>query len=50
MFEARPGNVHAYDIPERAINLPSYHDMSPADLERVATVLLQLHSEATRGN
>ncbi|MNL80611.1 hypothetical protein D3C87_2075110 [compost metagenome] len=50
MFEACRSNVNAYDIPERAINLPSYHDMSQADLARVAAVLHQLHAEATHGN
>ncbi|MBU1003187.1 MAG: DegT/DnrJ/EryC1/StrS family aminotransferase [Proteobacteria bacterium] len=39
MFEQRPENIHAWDIPGRAINLPSYHDMTEADLERVADVL-----------
>lgn len=50
MFEACRSNVNAYDIPERAINLPSYHDMSQADLARVAAVLHQLYAEATHGN
>lgn len=41
MFEARPENRHAWDIPGRAINLPSYHDMTEQDLDRVSAVLLQ---------
>lgn len=49
MFEACQGNVNAYDIPNRAINLPSYHDMTLVDQERVATALRQLHSEAIHG-
>jgi perosamine synthetase len=39
MFESRPQNQVAWDIPTRAINLPSYHDMTPAEQERVAQVL-----------
>ncbi len=39
MFEARPQNLHAWDIPGRAMNLPSYHDMGFADLDRVIAVL-----------
>lgn len=39
MFDAVPGNVFAYDIPRRAINLPSYHDMTAEDIGRVAAVL-----------
>lgn len=39
MFEARPENVNAWSIPERGINLPSYHDMSEADIDRVAATL-----------
>lgn len=34
-FETNSDNIHAYGIPERAINLPSYHDLSPEDLQRV---------------
>jgi len=30
-----PDNRHAWRIPERAINLPSYHDMTTADQDRV---------------
>jgi perosamine synthetase len=39
MFEAKPENVHAWDLPQRAINLPSFHDMSEADIDRVASTL-----------
>ncbi|RUM27310.1 DegT/DnrJ/EryC1/StrS family aminotransferase [Rhizobium vallis] len=42
MFEDRPENVNAWSIPERAINLPSYHDMSEADINRVADVLIAI--------
>lgn len=40
MFEDRPANVNAWDIPTRAINLPSYHDMEEADIDRVAETLI----------
>lgn len=33
----------AHDISPRAINLPSYHDMTPSNVERVANVLLRFH-------
>jgi perosamine synthetase len=35
MFNAVHSNGLAWDIPRRAINLPSYHDMLAEDLERV---------------
>jgi perosamine synthetase len=42
MFDAVPGNRHAWGIPKRAINLPSYHDMTTADQDRVLSVLNRL--------
>lgn len=39
MFEDKPSNSNAWDIPNRAINLPSYHDISGADLTRVTEVI-----------
>ncbi len=41
MFTPRPQNTHAWDIPTRAINLPSYHDMTAAEQDRVITVILK---------
>ncbi len=35
MFQQRPENRNSYDIPPRAINLPSYHDLTNVDQERV---------------
>lgn len=46
MFEARRNNRIAWDIPTRAINLPSYHDMTAEDTSRVIAVIRQLHAEA----
>ncbi|MCE7795614.1 DegT/DnrJ/EryC1/StrS family aminotransferase [Sphingobium sufflavum] len=42
MFEDQPSNVNAWHIPTRAINLPSYHDMEEADIDRVANTLIQV--------
>lgn len=39
MFVDKPGNRFAWSIPERAINLPSYHDMSDNDIFRVIDVI-----------
>jgi len=35
MFEGRPDNLVSYALCERGINLPSYHDLSEAELDRV---------------
>ena len=39
MFERKEVNHHSYDIPNRAINLPSYHDMSDRDMKLVCAVV-----------
>jgi perosamine synthetase len=39
MFEGHPQNLFAWDIPGRAINLPSYHDMGFVNMDRVIGVL-----------
>ena len=39
MFEPVRGNFWAWNIPERAINLPSFHDIGPGDIERVVGVI-----------
>tara|TARA_B100000780_G_C21126823_1_gene457584 strand:- start:4735 stop:5853 length:1119 start_codon:yes stop_codon:yes gene_type:complete len=39
MFEAQPENLYAYDIPTRAINLPSYHDITDLEIEMVTSVI-----------
>lgn len=46
MFSAQPENHNAYDIPTRAINLPSYHDLTEGELARVVEVLERLYSAA----
>lgn len=42
MFTSVRSNVLAYDIPERAFNLPSFHDMTDFEIERVTDVLRDL--------
>jgi perosamine synthetase len=42
MFEDRRENVNAWSLPERAINLPSYHDMSEDDIARVSETLIAI--------
>ena len=44
MFEDKQKNSLAWDIPGRAINLPSYHDMSASDLDRVTEVVQRMHT------
>jgi len=39
MFEPIKSNYNSWDIPKRAINLPSYHDISKNDINRVKSVL-----------
>ena len=46
MFEAREGNTVAWSLPGRAINLPSYHDMTDADIARVCDTLFRLERKA----
>jgi perosamine synthetase len=41
-FQPVRQNAIAWDIPERAINLPSYHDIGEGELERVVGVLLSI--------
>ena len=42
MFEPVLENKNSYSIPGRAINLPSYHDMSDQDLSRVVSCLQEV--------
>ena len=46
MFTAQANNRNAYDIPTRAINLPSFHDMTDDDLNRVVAVIMRLCEQA----
>ena len=42
MFEPAPGNSNAYGIASRALNLPTYHDMTGGEQERVVAVIDRL--------
>jgi perosamine synthetase len=39
MFEEKPENVVSYSIYKRAINLPSYHDLTDGDIDRVCDIV-----------
>jgi perosamine synthetase len=39
MFEGQAHNPHAIDIASRAINLPSFHDITLEEIDRVAQVV-----------
>jgi perosamine synthetase len=41
-FQEQPRNYFAFAVPARAINLPSFHDMSESEQERVIVVLQQI--------
>ncbi|HEU0152055.1 MAG TPA: DegT/DnrJ/EryC1/StrS family aminotransferase [Arenimonas sp.] len=49
MFTHMPGNVVGHDIADRAINLPSYHDMTDDDISRVVSVLKGCLDKAPAG-
>lgn len=42
MFQPELRSVRAHDIPERAINVPSYHDINEMDLSSVCSVVSQI--------
>lgn len=42
MFTPKLQNRHAWDLPGRAFNLPSYHDMTHAEQDRVIAVIKAL--------
>ena len=46
MFKPVISNAYAWEIPDRAINLPSYHDVDPEDLKRVIAIIQNLVSQA----
>lgn len=39
LFAARPENINAWSIPQRAINLPSFHDITNEEQDRVLGVI-----------
>ena len=42
MFEAKTNNYISYDIPGRAINLPSYHDITLNNQNRIVNVIAKI--------
>lgn len=42
MFRSRPENTVAWDLPERALNLPSFHDMTDQEQVEVVEVVHQV--------
>jgi perosamine synthetase len=47
MFNSVRSNRNAWSIPERAINLPSYHEMSVDEIDCVANVIRRVFREVT---
>jgi perosamine synthetase len=48
VFSGAEGKPLAKDIAARSINLPSYHDITPAQLDQVIQVIVKLHGEVCR--
>ncbi len=46
MFEKSKVNPVAWDLPNRAINLPSYHDLTSNELDRVVSVIQREHERS----
>lgn len=42
MFSPVNTNFYSWDIPQRAINLPSYYDMTENDLDRINSVIVNI--------
>lgn len=45
MFAPKPANHRAWNIPKRAINLPSYHDITENELNRICAVIRSMLSD-----
>ncbi len=48
MFAPRQTNTNAWSIPQRAINLPSYHDMRVDELDRIIAVVRGVYELSMR--
>jgi perosamine synthetase len=46
MFEDKSSNTVAWDIPNRAINLPSYHEINSDEIMRVSSVIQRIAQES----
>ena len=47
MFPDKRKNVNAWSIPNRAINLPSYHDLNDSDIKRVVDCVFKASNTRT---
>jgi len=45
MFDPVPTNIMAWDIPLRAVNMPSYHEINSDEIARVASVIQNIIKE-----
>ena len=45
MFESKAENFHSYDIPKRAINFPSYHNMTTNEQDIVVELVVNLYKK-----
>lgn len=50
MFEKQPQNCIAWDVPGRAMNLPSYHEMTDSEMDRVIATLVQVMATCDYGS
>lgn len=46
-FEKKPENVISYGLYKRAINLPSYHDLTEKEMDRVISIIKNFLSNRT---
>jgi perosamine synthetase len=46
MFVQKTSNINSYDLPVRSINLPSYHDLTNADQDRVVDAVKSMYRKA----
>jgi perosamine synthetase len=49
MFSSQTDHVNSYSLPSRAINLPSYHDLSKDDQDRVIQSVHTVHENSLKG-
>lgn len=45
MYKPQVANINSWDLPGRSINIPSYHDISVAEMDRVAEVIIRTLNE-----
>ena len=45
MFESKSENLHSYEIPKRAINFPSFHDITNNEQDIVVELVTNLYND-----